>query len=357
MIGQLKAQTAVHWYLPHMNAYQAQNCANYDIVIIDLENIFNNPKSIDILFERNPNLILLIYWNHVEIFNPMFKDKPWSQKMLAELKTRPKYWLKQADGKDVVFWTGMKMLNTTGYCPKEKGQTYREYVVELLTRLMDDPRYSGFFVDNLWPEINWMAQFGNNHSLDANLDGRNDAPGALNSSFQREMTQLLKDMHQIIGPDRFILANPGNTAYLNLVDGKQFENFPDINMGSTINDGWDINMAQADNGKKYNTFNARTDNLFYTICSAKLLDNIYVSYKQNTLWSADMKIDLGKALKKKVKIGSVYKREYEQGTVYVYPKLGTAKIIYKNGFIRTDPNAKKQKAKQTKLRPNKPKKK
>lgn len=337
-ISQLSAQKmTTHWYRPTMNEYQAMDNANYDRVIFDIENIFNNPEMIDLMIIKNPNIELFPYWNLVEWFDPMFTNKPWSMKMLDALKKRPGYWLKQTDGKNVVFWKGTKMINITEFCPKIKGKNYREFIIDSLRVILTDERFKGVFVDNLWTNIDWLAHYGNNKDIDANLDGRPDDPEILNNSFQREIRLFINDLRKIIGEDRLIIANPGNLTCLDKVDGKEFENFPDQTMGDLTNDGWNINMSYAKNGKSYNIFNARADNLFFTLCSAALRDNISVSFKQNEPWHDFYRLNLGKALGKETEIKPyVYQRQFENGLVTVNAKLAQAKIKYKNGSVRTD---------------------
>ncbi|MCX6798402.1 MAG: putative glycoside hydrolase, partial [Candidatus Falkowbacteria bacterium] len=284
-ISQLKAQPMTeHYYLPTMGEYQALNAAKHSQAIIDLENIYNNPEMIDLIIQKNPDIKLILYWNLVEWFDPMFSDKPWSNKILTELKKRPGYWLKQANGQAVAFWPGMKMINLTGNCPKIQGKNYREFIIDKLKEVLADKRFKGIMIDNLWTNIDWLAHYGSNQSIDADLDGKPDNLGVLNTSFQREARLFVNDVRKLKGADYIIIANPGNLSCLDLINGKVFEGFPDQNLGDKTNDGWNINMAYADNGKNYNIFNARENNLFFTLCSAMLLDDVYVSYKQNEPW-------------------------------------------------------------------------
>ncbi|MFA5163315.1 MAG: putative glycoside hydrolase [Patescibacteria group bacterium] len=330
---------SVHWYLPTLDAIQAMNIAKYDLIVLDYENKFNNSESIDLIIERNSNAKILYYWNYVEWFRPMFPDKPWSIKMLAELEKRPGYWLKQTDKKPLVFWSGMEMMNITDYCPKIKGENYREFITKhLLKDIISDPRCQGIFLDNIWATLDWLGKYGKNESIDANGDGKMDSPAELNASYLREARQFIAEIRKAKGKNFIIITNPINATLLDLVDGKNMENFPDLYLGSTKNGGWDINMTYADNGKRYNIFNARADNLFFTICSAMLLDDVYVSFQQNTFWKDEYQLNLGKALgKKESEAGSqtIQKREYENGTVIVNATLGKAKIKYRNGTVRS----------------------
>lgn len=327
------------WLLPTLDPIQAINIAKHDLIVLDYENKFNNPENIDLILETNPNAEILYYWNHVEWFRPMFADKPWSIKMLAELEKRPEYWLKQADKKAVVFWPGMQMMNCTDYCPKVKGKNYREFITQyLLDDILSDPRCKGVYLDNIWATLDWLARYGSNKSIDANNDGKADSPAELNASYLREMRKFIATIRKAKGDDFIIITNPINATMLDLVDGKNSENFQDTNLGDMKNGGWDINMLYADNGKKYNIFNARANNLFFTMCSAMLLDNTYVSFQQNTFWNDNYDLNLGAALKKKEVVSSnptIWQREYENGIVIVNATEGKAKIKYRDGSTRT----------------------
>lgn len=335
LTASLTAQkTAILWYLPTMSEFQALSIAKHDLAILDLENIFNNNEQIDLIIAKNPDIKLLIYWNLVEWFDPMFSDKPWSIKVLAELKERPEYWLKQSDGRPVYFWPGMKMINITEKCPIVKGQNYREFILERLWPILEDKRFSGIVYDNAWTNIDWLARFNGNQDIDADLNGKADDPQVLNSAYQREVRRFIKEVGDRMGKKFIMIANPGNLSYLDILDGKIFENFPDRTLGDRHNDSWDINMAYAKNGKSYNIINARPDNLFFSLCSAMLLDEAYIAWKQNEPWHDFYHLDLGKAIDEGKEIRpNVYQRNFENGLVEVDAENSCSEIRYKNGKL------------------------
>lgn len=329
----------VNWFLPTLDPIQAMNIAKFDLIVLDYENKFNNSESIDLILQNNPQAEILYYWNYVEWFRPMFPDKPWSIKMLAELEKRPEYWLKQANKKPVVFWPGMEMVNVTDRCPKVKGKSYQEFITKhLIDDILSDPRCKGIYLDNIWASLDWLAKYGQNKSIDANNDGKADNPAELNAAYLHEARKFITEIRKAKGKDFIIISNPINATLLDLLSGKNVENFQDTQLGDIKNGGWDITMTYADNGKKYNIFNSRPNNLFFTTCSALLLNDVYVSFKQNTFWNDDYDLKLGKALKKKEAVAdslTIWQREYENGTVIVNATLGKAKIKYRDGTIKT----------------------
>jgi len=336
--SELKAQKmAVLWLRPTLNYYQASNLANYDLIVLDFENKFNNSASIDTIIAHNPKTKILYYWNYVEWFQPMFPDKPWSIDMLAQLEKKPGYWLKQSNKKPVVFWKDMKMMNVTTHCPKIKGKTYNNFIFKpLIADILSDPRCQGIYIDNLWKTLDWLAKFENNKSIDADNNGRPDGAEDLNLSFQREARKFLKEIRKKMGSDFLIISNPINDVFLDLVDGKNSENFPDRYLDNLKNDGWDITMKYLDNGKAYNIINARQDNLMYAMASALLFDNdVYVSWDQNTPWNKDFQLKLGAPTTKKREVKKdIYKRVFENGVITVDVVNKQASIKYKDGRIK-----------------------
>lgn len=338
-LGQLSAQKAELWYLPKMNLFQAENIAKYDLAVLDLENMFNNPEMIDVIVEQNPDIVLLVYWNLTEWFSPiMFDDKPWSIKMLAELKKRPGYWLKQSNGQAVSFWPKMQTLNLSDNCPRVNGQNYREFIIDSLQALMKQPsfkKFQGFLIDNTWENESWLVNRDGIKDIDSDLNGRPDDLRALDISFQRGVRLFLNDLRRLVGEKGIIIINPYYPVYSPFVNGGNLEDFPFKYYGDLTNGGWDINLAYANNGKPYMIFNAREDNLFFTMCSAKLSDNIFVCYKQNEFWHDYYDLNLGKPLGTKKEIApNIYERKFSQGILTVDAAKATAKIKYKNGQTR-----------------------
>jgi endo-alpha-1,4-polygalactosaminidase (GH114 family) len=317
------------WYLPTMSVEQATSMANFDVVVVDVENIFNNPQSLEIMKQLHPDIKLLAYLNPVEVFDPPISDKPWSNHLLGELKNHPGWWLKGDDGRNLVFWPGMRMLD----CRWPQGQAYLYFLASSFNQeVLASNYFDGVFIDNLWSKANWISGYGSS---------RLSVADAYPENFNRDWEAGLKYLLGLIRkshPDYIFIANPGDKDYYHEVQGKQFEDFPNPDLGSIAAGGWYLNMSNAALFGRYNIFTARSDNSFFTLCSAMLLDNVFFSPPQNSIWKKDYQLDLGKPLDSVQKSGSnenlFFFRHFQNGLIQVWPEKNTSVILYNNGIKR-----------------------
>jgi len=330
-------KTAVHWYLPTMSLEEAKTLVNYDLVIIDPECIFNDQASLDWLKQRNPKMKLLCYFNPAEWFDPMFSDKPWGITMVDSLRQHPQWWLRDTLQKRISFWQGMYTMNCTWDCPKYSGENYIQFISRhFIQDILQQYSFNGVLVDNLWDQVNWLGSHGFNQAgIDRNGDQESDDSITLNTVWKRGMEYCLKQLRSFEGKNFLIIGNPANLNYATC-DGKMFENFPDIYADESDKkyEGWYHNLNYANSMTGPCIFNARPDNYFFTLCSSVLLDNTYFSDRQNTAYDSKYQLLLGKPLGSANRFTSGYKREFENGEVFVDPGNKYAWVIYRNGQRR-----------------------
>jgi hypothetical protein len=329
-------KTAVHWYLANMSLDQAKNLSHYDMVVVDAENIFNNPRSLKLLKTNHPGILLVCYLNPIEVFDPAYSDKPWSIALLKELKKHKDWWFQDGAGKQMVFWSGMKMLN----CRLDNGYPYLEYLFKSFEKnILTSGFFDGVLYDNLWDRINWIGGFGGNKGLAYN---DNQDTTKLDSQWRlglRYLTKKIKIKHQ----KWIFISNPGsNMLYTETVPNKMFENFPDKFLGGRA-DGWYnslLNATKLETIGSHTIFNARENNYFFTLCSSMLLDNVYFSDCQNKPWVEKYQLKLGHPVGKYLidhdVDGEFFCRPYEKGKIIVYPDSGKAYVKYNNGETRKE---------------------
>ena len=333
-------KTGELWYLPTINLYQANNLASYDLLIIDIENIFNNPTMIDQIIENNPKIKIFAYVNPVEIFDPMFSDKPWGIKLLAELKERPQWWLYQPDGQKLGAWTGMKTMDMRIDCPEIDNQKYWQWIAKKYLEVLKDPRFQGCLIDNVWGDdqvgIAWLANYNGQKGFDFDNDHKADTNfQEINLSWTKGMRAFIELIRQTKGDNFIILANPGNLSYRE-VDGKQLENFPYVFHGLKGASDWEINLMIA---KKFKTILINPDlkDYFFGACSAVLLDNAYLCVGQNALYHDYYDLALGEAQGKTKEISAgLWSRKFQNGSVFVQPKEKKSWIEYADGKKRKE---------------------
>jgi hypothetical protein len=335
----LKAQKMANlWYLPSMSLYQAENLSNYDLLVIDPENLFTSQDKLDEILSINPKIKLLLYINAVEIFEPMFDDKPWGLKLLNELQTKKQWWLRQPDGKKLGAWPEMKTLDMRFDCPEIEGQKYWQWIAQKYLKLLQDSRIKGCLIDNVWGDdragIEWLATFNGQKGLDLNDNKEADTNfKEINASWTKGTRSFLNLIRQEKGNDFIIITNPGNLSYRE-VNGKQFENFPYLHHHMKGGSDWDINMMIA---KKYKIAIINPDEKDFLLgaVTSVMLNNAYLCVGQNQLYHDYYNLELGKILGKTKEISKgLWSRPFGNGTVFIDTKAKKAWVEYKNATKR-----------------------
>ncbi|PKM88969.1 hypothetical protein CVU83_00815 [Candidatus Falkowbacteria bacterium HGW-Falkowbacteria-2] len=335
-----KQYMGVLWYLPTMSDVQAIKLAPYDFIVIDYENFINNPRVIDAMIKLNPEMQLYVYLNQTEIFDPMWSDKPWSIKLLAELKKYPQWWVKQPDGKTIGAWERMKALDMRIDCPEVDGQKYYQWIAAKYLKILEDPRVKGCLIDNCWGDdkvgISWLAHYRGNKGFDFDDDGKPDRNLAeINKSWTAGMKAYLNIIRKKKGKDFFIITNPGNLSYVRETDCKQLEDFPYEHHHLGGRSDLLINMIIASK-YKFAIVNPKTEDYFYGACSARLRDNLFLCVGQNTLYDKKFELNLGKPLEELKNEGEYVTRKFEKGKVFVSSTTKKSHIVYNDGSKRTE---------------------
>jgi len=325
--------TAVHHYLPILSEMQAKSYKGYDFIIPDHEVIFNSPENLRLMKQDNPGLLILVYANKIEWHDPMFSDKPWSLKMVAELKKYPKWYLRDLSGRKLEFWPGTVLMNCRLDCPRYNinGKSY-SYIEWFTERYIKDVigaykragiRLDGILDDELLKSISFISSYGRNKN---GIEERNNNPSEFNRQWRLGNAYFLSKVRQAMGESFIILGNGGHGYYMKDCNGKMFEHFSEIfqNEKDKLTEAWPENMNHA-YGMEIAIFNARTnnygykDNWLFTLCSAMLLDNVIFSHGQNMPYDGKYNLHLGKALGAHYQTGNVVSRKYERGIVNVDP--------------------------------------
>jgi len=222
-------QLASFWQAPAMDLEQAEKLAKFDLVVIDLENWFNNSKLINHIRQQNPDGIVLAYVNPMEFFDPPVPGRPFQQSLYQVVANQyPDWWLDQPNGEPIYYWNSprMRMLNLSSVCPKYRGQSWTDFLAsELKTKLLSLPnKPDGIFVDNAWDDVSWVKD-GN---LDADNNGLRDDFHALDMWWRQGTGSFLE---KIKATGTVVIGNEPNLCYQDILAGKMFENVP-ANLGS-----------------------------------------------------------------------------------------------------------------------------
>jgi hypothetical protein len=336
--------TAVLHYLPTLSEGQVAAYKGYDLIIPDHEVINNSPDGLRQMRRDNPDLKILAYANKIEWHQPMYSDKPWSLKMVAELEKYPDWFMHGTNGRKLEFWPGTVLMNCRLDCPRHvingKSYSYIEYFTE---RYINDIigaykkagiKLDGILDDELLKSINFIGAYGRNNSgVDSDGDGTCDDPDELNRQWRLGNAYFLKKVRQAMGENFIIIGNGGHGYYMDYCNGKQFEYFPEVYLNESDHqtEAWPENMQNA-SGMDLAFFNARAnaygkkDNWQFALHSAMLLDNVIFSHGQNTPYDQKYELHLGEALGAYYQENGIFKRKFQNGTICVDPIAKTARI-------------------------------
>ena len=348
-------KTAAYWTSPIMSRDDAMALAKHDLLIVDLENKFNNRQTLLELKKMNPSIKLLAYSNPMEIFLEMFNNRPWQNWVINEITQNRRQWLlrtiSRTEGLNQVsygkFWKDMVILNMASTCPKINGETYSEWMAKKIsTEILSDTIFDGYFMDNGTVNISWMYQ-GKPEYIDITGDAqyRSDAyvdrkwaEGVTdylahiktNGNYEKGFLPWLKRLFKGYDNDFIVVTNKGDLNLLKIVDGKFFEKFPNDYIGEKWAGGWRQSMSNARKTGDYTIINVEPHELEFGLASYLLLNNGYISVGQDYAAQLPLfEINPGRALDVMRVEGATYTREYENISVRVYPLQRKGEIIRK----------------------------
>jgi len=333
---------AAYWTSPKIAKDEVDSLATFHLLIVDMENLINNPENLRAIKKKNPRIKILAYSNPMELFWPSQDSRPLQKEILEEVKTSNKWWLLQPDGESVIFWPGMRMLNLSLACPENNGERYNQFIAKfLLRKVLSDPIWDGYFMDNSGGDISWIGIHGINKGIDADNDGEKDDNEVLDSSWSGGIREFLQIIRETKGENFIMVGNKGTLEFLDVLVGKMFEEFPNSYLGKvdTVRtakdpDGWHQSITNYLETGSFSIVQAKqiantpAHRLF--ILASALLGDGYYAYGQNLARRFPEYRDIGQALSPAEEmLDGSWQREFSKATVKVWPKEKKGEIIYK----------------------------
>lgn len=273
LFGTLSAiGSAIYWTQPTINEIEATVIARHDLAIVDLENLFNNPKNLQMIKRINPQCRVLVYVNFFEVWQePVPSNRPFGGRLSKTINSQfPDWLLVRADGQPVSFWLGMQPLNLSDLCPVIKGYTYHQYMQEiLLENILNDRVWDGIFLDNLFDRVSWLGY------LDLNRDGQIDDSRTIDFHWYRGVSQFLTGIRQAKGSRFQIWGNHLSLFWKDIINGRFLEDFP------TQDWSWEEAIAISEQLPGA-IFQGKGQKIEIAFNSSLLLDNAYFCAGQNT---------------------------------------------------------------------------
>ena len=316
-------KVGAYWTSPTMSQEEAIKLARFHLVIADMENLVNNPGSLRLLKKLNPRIKLLAYSNPMEFFVPMVANRPLQKRMLDDvLENYVAWFLKSAEGNPVMFWKGMRMMNLSSYCPVINGLDWPAYHASfLLANVLADPLWDGYFMDNSGGNVSWI----DNGNIDANNDHRQDNVEDLDQAWSGGIRKFLTTIRQAKGSGFILVGNKGSAEFLDLFNGKMFEEFPNDYLGDKTAGGWHQSMKNYGQTGPYSIIQSKPNGRLFGLASALLGGGYYVCGQNDNNWYDEYQ-DLGPALSK---ADEKFGRKFRKGEVMVWPEQRKGQIIYK----------------------------
>lgn len=324
LFGYSQVKKATYWTSPNIPKGIEQSLAAHDLIIIDYENLFNASRSrLETIKAINPQIIVLVYSNPMEIWDKDLTDRPMANKLKSSFNAT--WQLKTANKKSVVFWPGMLMMNMTTKSPRVNNKTYSEFYVDwLIKNVLQDKLIDGYFMDNGTATVSWISPL-----IDADNDGKADQASALDSVWREGMVLFLKTIRQKMGDSFIIVTNKGIRDFAFINNGVMFEKFPNDYIGHDEAGGWYQSIENARRNGKFNIFQVDLQHIEFGITSSLLLDNVYVAAGQNIPLQQKYYFDTGASMGNFYKKNGKYYRNFENGTVEVDPEKKIGKFLPK----------------------------
>ncbi|MFA5107414.1 MAG: putative glycoside hydrolase [Patescibacteria group bacterium] len=224
------------FYTPKLTISEAQGLARWDAVIISMENQYTSPDAIRLMRLINPDIIILAYMSSQELPDSMFeitdKNHP-NYKLTHGLSS--KWFLRDAQGGQVVFWPGTRMMNVTNAAARVNGLRWNTYLPEFVhENVMSTGLWDGIYYDNMWNDVSWLHS-GN---LDLNRDGQKESAAVLDRAWRDGMSAMLRYSRQLEGDEKIIVGGGGG-QYFDSINGRLFEGFP-----TNLDGGWGGSMEK-----------------------------------------------------------------------------------------------------------------
>ncbi len=205
-----------NYYLPwSLNASQAQNLARWDFLILDMENQHNNLAYLELIKEKNPQVIILAYVPAQELYSQV---NPQTARLRTEIiqSCQEDWYLHNQDQERVSFWPGTYTLNIT------QQELWPEKLVQMVeNKILQQNIWDGVFYDNLTANISWLDS-----QIDLNSDGRSESSWQIDQAWKQGALEILKNT-QAIEKDFILVGNSASDTDLHpYLNGRMFETFP-----------------------------------------------------------------------------------------------------------------------------------
>ncbi|MBI2426328.1 MAG: VCBS repeat-containing protein [Candidatus Kerfeldbacteria bacterium] len=331
--------------------------ADWDTVVLAMSVQDTNPEAFARIREKNPDVIILAYvithsfpWFWLPYIES--EDGPWHQ---IQDHMGDEWWALEDDGDHVVFWPGQYTIDPTNYASKIDGERWNTYLPRFLEEeVMSTGYWDGIFFDNIWETASWV----NDGNFDFDRDGKIDDAAEIDRAWKEGMTIILRESRERLGDDAILISNGGN-GYMDYLNGRMFESFPNIWEGEwkgSMPNYFDLSKNAQEhqliivNGDTLNTGDYTDWQDMRFALTSTLLDDGFFSYDWGTedhtqfWWYDEYDAALGKPINTARNVltnsatvqAGVWRRDFEKGVVFVNSTSSSQKVVLEGGFERVN---------------------
>lgn len=329
LLGQGKIKKAVYWTAPTMTKSQAEILAKYDLLIVDFENAINNEIFLNLIKVINPEIKLLAYSNPFEIWDQTVIDRPLQGEWIKQIKEKyPDWLLKTATDQKVIFYPGMRLTNMTSTCPHYDVPglgliNFNDWMSHLLlTKVLNNAVWDGYFMDNAGGNIAWI-----NDLIDADLNRLPDKVRDLDYNHATGVSNFLKKIRETKGKSFILIGNKGSVEFMDVLDGRMFEFFPNNYLGDKSDFGFWQSLTNAKQTGKYTVILVKPTDIDFGYATVRLLGNdAYLAVGHNNPnYYEQYDYDLGDPQDDQI----IIELKTTNGQIIIDPSRKKAKINYK----------------------------
>lgn len=232
----------------------ARELAQWDIVVLDMDQQFQFPHQIQRIRQLNPDVEILAYVSAGEIAEPRFRGHPDSPGRKLASRIPQSWFLTHPDGSRASWWPGAWAMNATNLGPRHNGQRWNTFLGGFIRdEMMSTGLWDGVFLDAAYEQVTGF--YGPN--LDPDSNGIANPSRQTDQAYQEGMETLISEVRKALGPDKLILNN-SSPIYTHISNGALFENFPRYGFITPFNQLRDaIDRSPA---PKISAINTNTDN-------------------------------------------------------------------------------------------------
>jgi hypothetical protein len=332
---------------PYISDDEAEELAQWDIVVVGMETRYTSPDAFTIMREQNPDIIILAYVLSEEVPEEHLSETDTNSpiyKLYSKFSEHEDWYLKNSSGDYLSFYPGTRLINVSTSWKKEVAKFMTNQIIKA-----NPGSWDGVYYDNCFNDISWVDD-----NVDIDGDGDADQWQTVDAQWRSGMNKMMKQTRNR-NPNKVILCNSGG-EYYTYINGRLIEAFPSEYDGNwkgamkkysdVMNEATDPSMVIVNTVA--NSADATNYQLMRFNLTSTLMDDGFASFDQsigshNSLWwydeySVSLGVPLGDAYN--VDTGAaagdwskgVWRRNFENGIVLVNSSDSDERIVLEDGF-------------------------